>query len=454
MRNPLLAPDLREFVAERDEAGLRDFFHGHHPADAAELLDDLAPEEVMFVLRLLDGRERAAIFDYLDEGLQDGIAALMDDHDLAALVTYMSHDERADLMSRLAEGRPEHIYPLLARAEREDIRLLQSYPEGSTGRVMTSDYATIPADDTAAHAIDRLRHEAPDKETIYYCYVLDDKRHLKGFVSLKNLILAPAHRRVADIMQEDCVYAVVDDDAEATAKKLGEYDLLAIPVVDHQRKLVGIVTHDDILDVIVDEATEDVHRMGGVGPLEHGYLDTPFVKLWMNRAVWLSILFVAGFLTTWALSEFDNDFKKVPALVLYIPLIISAGGNCGSQSATLITRALALGELTPKDWFRVLWHEVLMGATLGLALGAVGFLRAYVTPVDTYGEDQIWRLTTTIGLAVFVVVLCGNLVGALMPLVLKRFGFDPALMSNPFVASIVDVTGIVTYFALAQAILL
>jgi len=454
MRNPLLAPDLREFIAERDEAGLRDFFHGHHPADAAELLNDLAPEEVMFVLRLLDGRERAATFDYLDDGLQDGIAALMDDHDLAALITYMSHDERADLMSRLPEGRPEHIYPLLARAEREDIRLLQSYAEGSTGRVMTSDYATIPAEDTAAHAIDRLRHEAPDKETIYYCYVVDDKRHLKGFVSLKNLILAPPHRRVADIMQEDFVYAVVDDDAEATARKLGEYDVLAIPVVDHEHRLVGIVTHDDVLDVIVDEATEDVHRMGGVGPLEDGYLDTSFVKLWMNRALWLSILFVAGFLTTTALAGFDDVFEKIPALVLFVPLIISAGGNCGSQSATLITRAMALGELAPKDWFRVFSHEVLMGASLGLALGGVGFLRALLTPSGTFPQGDLVLLAGTIGLAVFVVVLCGNLVGALMPLLLQRCGFDPALMSNPFVASLVDVTGIVTYFALAKAILM
>jgi magnesium transporter len=454
MRNPLLAPDLREFVAERDEAGLRDFFSGHHPAEAAELLDDLAAEEVGYVLQLMPGRRRAAIFDYLDEQLQEAIAGRMNDHDLAALITYMSHDERAGLMTRLPQERTEKIYPLLARAEREDIRLLQSYAEGTTGSVMTSDYATVPADETAAAAIDRLRYEAPDRETIYDCYVLDDQRHLKGFVSLKDLILAPPYRRVADVMQTEFVRANVNDEAGATAKKLAEYDMLAIPVVDRDDKLVGIVTHDDVIDLIVEEATEDVHRLGGVGPLEHGYLQTGFRTLWLNRAVWLSVLFVAGFLTTIALSRFDEFFRRFPALVLFIPLIISAGGNCGSQSATLITRALALGELTPKDWFRVLAHETLMGASLGLALGLVGFLRALFTPAEALSEAALGRLALTIGVAVSVVVLCGNLVGALMPLALRRLGFDPALMSNPAVSSLVDVTGIVTYFAIAEWILL
>ncbi|MBL9094585.1 MAG: magnesium transporter [Planctomycetaceae bacterium] len=454
MRNPLLAPDLREFVAERDEAGLRDFFSGHHPADSAELLDDLEAADVQFVLGLLAGRERAAVFDYLDKPLQEQVAERMDDHDLAALITYMSHDERADLMSRLTVERTDHIFQLLAKAEREDIRRLQSYPEGSTGAVMTSDYAIVPADETAAAAIERLRHVAPDRETIYYCYVVDEDRHLKGFVSLKNLIIAPAHRRVADIMQRDCVYAKVNDDREATAEKLAEYDLLALPVVDEQHRLVGIVTHDDVIDVIVDEATEDVHRMGGVGPLEHTYLESSFRQLWLNRALWLSILFVAGFLTTWALAEFEDDFNKMPALVFFIPLIISAGGNCGSQSATLIMRALALGELTPKDWFRVFSRETLMGLSLGFGLGAVGFLRALITPTENIPEGMLIKLALTIGLAVSAVVLAGNLVGALMPLLLKRLGFDPALMSNPFVASLVDVTGIIVYFAIAQAILL
>lgn len=454
MRYPLLAPELRELIALRDEAALRDFFLGHHPADAAELLDDLEPQEVRFVLGLLDGRYRSEVFSYLELELQDGVAEIMEPGQLAALITYMSHDERADLIGRLEAERADEIMPLLARAEREDIRRLASYREGSTGSVMTSDYATLPADITAAAAIERLRREAPDRETIYYCYVLDDRRRLIGFVSLKDLILAPAHRHVADIMQTGVVYATVDDDQEEAARKLMEYDLIALPVVDADQRLVGIVTHDDIIDVVVEEATEDVYRLGGLEPLADSYLRTPFVTLWSKRGFWLAILFVGGFLTTTALAGYEDVFREIPALVLFVPLIISAGGNCGSQSATLITRALALGELTPRDWFHVLWHEILMGASLGLALGLIGFARALLVPKEHLKDLHLTHLAGVVALGVAVVVVCGNLVGALLPLALKKIGLDPALMSNPVIASLVDVTGIITYFAIAQALLL
>jgi magnesium transporter len=454
MRNPLLAPDLRELVSERNESVLREFFVGHHPADSAELLDDLQPAEALFVLGLLDGRDRAAVFSYLDPPLQEGVSGLMERAALAALLTYMSHDERADLVSRLPQERVEQIMPLLAHAEREDIRTLASYREGTTGAVMTSDYATLPAEITAAQAIDRLRQEAPDRETIYYCYVLDDQRRLIGFVSLKDLILAPPQRLIAKIMQTDVVSATIDEDRELAAQKLMEYDLIALPVVDSQGRLVGIVTHDDVIDVIVDEATEDVYRLGGMEPLGDSYLRTPFATLWGKRGMWLAILFVGGFLTTTVLAFYEPVFQELPALVMFMPLIISAGGNCGSQSTTLITRALALGEIKPSDWFRVLWHEIFMGASLGLVLGLVGFLRAYFTSAQALeGLDPI-KLSIVVAAGVAVVVLWGNLVGALLPLLLKRIGFDPALMSNPVLASLVDVTGIVAYFAIAKLLLI
>jgi len=249
------------------------------------------------------------------------------------------------------------------------------------------------------------------------------------------------------------VSATVDEDRELAAQKLMEYDLIALPILDADSRLVGIVTHDDVIDVIVDEATEDVYRMGGVEPLGESYLRTPFATLWGKRGFWLAILFVGGFLTTTALASYESLFIQIPALVLFVPLIISAGGNCGSQSATLITRALALGEIHPHDWFRVLCHEILMGASLGLTLGLVGFARAWLTPADVLDELDPVRLATVVAVGVATVVLWGNLVGALLPLALKRGGLDPALMSNPVVASMVDVTGIVAYFAIAKALL-
>ncbi len=454
MRHPLIAPDLRELIVDRDEGPLRDFFADHHPADAAEFLDDLEPAEVEFVLGLLDGRARAEVFAYLDPPLQDGVAGAMERSSLASLLHYMSHDERADLVTRLPAERVEQIMPLLAQAEREDIRRLAAYHGGTAGAVMTSDYATVPAEDTAAQAIDRLRHEAPDKETIYYCYVVSDRRMLVGIVSLRSLILAPPSKRVSELMQTGVVSAHVLDDQEAVAAKLREYDLLALPIVDSEGKMVGIVTHDDVLDVIVEEATEDVYRMGAVGPLEDSYLRTSFHTLWGKRAMWLAILFVGGFLTTNALAGFESIYKAIPALVIFVPLIISAGGNCGSQSATLITRALSLGEVRPADWLRVLRHEILMGASLGLTLGLMGYMRAWLAPHEDLEGADPFRLAVVVGLGVSVVVVCGNLVGAMMPLGLKRLGLDPALMSNPVVASLVDVTGILVYFAIAAALLM
>lgn len=454
MRHPLLAPDLRELIVDGDANALRDFFEGHHPADAAELLDDLAPGEALFVLKLLPDRQRAEMFSYLDPPLQDGVSEGMDIADLASLITHMSHDERADLMSRLPAERSDQILPRLARAEREDIRRLASYEEGTTGSVMTSDYATLPSDATAAAAIERLRHAAPDRETIYYCYVVNDDRKLIGFISLKDLILSPPNRRVADLMQAEPLMVRVDEDQEAAARTLQEYDLLALPVVDADGRLVGIVTHDDVIDVIVEEATEDVHRLGGVEPLDDSYLRTSFFSLFTKRGFWLAILFFGGFLTTTAMVFFNDLVESLPALMLFLPLIVSAGGNCGSQSATLITRALALDELNPGDWFRVLYHEILMGLSLGVALGAVGFLRAILVPDDVTSGLPSSQLALVVALGVACVVIVGNLVGALLPLLLKRLGLDPALMSNPVVASLVDVTGIVAYFAIAQALLL
>jgi len=450
MRNPLLAPDLKELIAERDEHGLRDFFNFHHPATAAELLEDLEPEEILYILKLLDARPRAEVFTYLEPRLQDALVEVMDRELVAALLTEMRHDERADLVTRLPEERVEQIMPLLAKAEREDIRRLTSYEEGTAGAVMTSEYAALPPDVTAAKAIDMLRQVAPDRETIYYCFVVDNQHRLIGLVSLKDLILAPANRLVKDIMETQVVSASPDDDQEVVAKMLMEYDLLALPIVDAEGRLLGIITHDDVIDVMVEEATEDVLRMGAVEPMVENYLETAFLTVWYKRAIWLSCLFVAELVTFSVMAEHKRLVDQLVVLTLFLPLCISTGGNSGSQAATLITRAMALGHVGVKDWLRVLKHELAMGMALGTALGLIGFAFAYFTStlIDTK-VDSI-RLSFTIGFSVAAICLWGTLMGSIFPMLLKRIGLDPAFASSPFVATSVDVTGLMIYFTIAK----
>jgi magnesium transporter len=343
---------------------------------------------------------------------------------------------------------------LVAKADREDIRRLLSYPDDSAGAVMTSDYATLPPGITVQEALHRLRQQAPDRETIYYIYVVDGERHLIGFVSLRDLILAKPSSLIRDIMKGEVVSVRVDQDQEVVARQLAKFDFIAIPVVDDLNRITGIVTHDDVLDVLVEEATEDALHMGAIAPIEENYLDAAFTTVWRKRAVWLSCLFVAELFTFTALAHYEDAIASIVALSLFVPLCISTGGNSGSQAATLITRALALGQIGPRMWWQVLRHELLMGLALGLTLGAIGFVRASLTPVSVLGNADRWNLAVVIAQSVAAICLWGTLVGSMLPLVFQKLGFDPGYASSPFVATFVDVTGIVIYFSIANIWLL
>src|SRR5262249_54542454 len=287
-----------------------------------------------------------------------------------------------------------------------------------------------------------------------YCYVIDDARHLHGFVSLRKLILARPETPVSELMDKDVISVSVTDDQEEVAKKMARYDFIAMPVVDDQRRLVGIVTHDDVLDVVQQEATEDVHRLGAVQPLTEHYLEANFFTLWRKRAMWLSLLFLAELFTFTALASFEDEIARIVALSLFVPLCISTGGNSGSQAATLITRAMALGQVRLGDWLRVIRHELAMGIALGITLGGIGFVRASMTPQAVLGEADRWILAAVIAQSVAVICLWGTLVGSALPLIFKRIGVDPGVASSPFVATFVDVTGIVLYFSIARIYLL
>jgi magnesium transporter len=439
-------------LQEEDTQGMKALCETLHPAIVADSLSQgFSAEEVWRFLGHTGIKNQAAIFEYFPIEEQVQLVEGGGREHIARLIEQMSHDDRADLLRRLMPRVAESLLRLVDEADRRDIATLVKHKENTAGALMTTDYAWVPASISAGEALDRLRLQAPDKETIYYVYVLDDHRKLIGVTSLRDLILAPRHKLIRDLMNQDIIAVNVGDDQEKVAQSLARYDLLAMPVTDEEGRLVGIVTHDDVIDVVVQEATEDVQRLGGVGALTENYLETRFPVVWRKRAVWLALFFVAEIFTVLALAGYQDSLAKVMVLSLFIPLCIATGGNSGSQAATLTTRALALNQFGVRDWARVLRHELVMGLALGVTLGALGFVAAMVLPESLLG-DQVSRtnLATVIGKAVLLICLWGTLVGSMLPLVFVALGFDPAFASSPFVAMFVDVTGIIIYFQIAQ----
>jgi magnesium transporter len=398
MPHPLFGPDLKDMLAEHNGASLREFCEQLHPATVAEALDeDFTPEQIWEVISQASIRTQASIFEYLPLAIQVQMAETARPQ-MGQLLTKMSHDDRVDLLRRLPPRVTESIMRLVDEADRQDIARLFQYKEHTVGALMTTDYAWLPGTLTAAEAIDQLRQQAPDRETIYYIYVLDDAprrpdgslapRRLLGVVSLRDLILAPRHALIRELMETELVTLRYDEDQEAVAQLFARYDFIAAPVVDEQFGLLGIVTHDDVLDVVREEATEDLQRQAAVGPLEGDYLNASFYRIWKSRVKWLALLFGAELLTFTVMEHFEDLISAVVVLALFVPLAISTGGNSGTQAATLVTRAMALGYAHPRDWKRVLRRELLMGLALGVTLGVIAFFRGALTPSDIRSGPQ------------------------------------------------------------------
>jgi len=349
MKNLLLIPELKEIITRQDSQALKEFGETNHPAIVAELIAGLSPEEIVFVLRQINLQKRAEIFSHLDEESQIKIIDVLQRDEIVQILTEMPPDDRADLFKGLAEEKRELLWPALAQAEREDIRRLTSYREGTAGAVMTSDYATISPEMTSSQAIEHLRKIAPDKETIYYSYVVDSRRRLIGFVSLKDLILAPRTVQVKEIMHRDVIFIRVEDDQEKAAFLIQKYDLLALPVVNGNNVLVGIITYDDAMDVLTQEQTEDMEKfMAITGSHEVAvYMRTSAWDQFKNRAPWVVILALLGFISGAVVQKFEMLLMNFTILAAFMPMLADTGGNTGSQSATMIVRALALQEIRP-----------------------------------------------------------------------------------------------------------
>jgi magnesium transporter len=446
MTNTLYLPELREMLAENNAAELKEFCVALHPARTAEFMEGLSAAEAWQVLGHTDPVTRMEIFSYFSPERQIETIQTVDRGEVVHLIADLPPDERVDILDRTDPKIVDELLTLLPPDERRDILRLRSYPEQSAGAIMTTQFARLGERQTVAQALDELRRQAEELETVYYLYVVDDGDHLRGLVSLREIVLAKPSMVIGDIMERAVVSVDVTDDQEEVARKLARFDFVAIPVIDHEHHLVGIVTHDDVIDVVREEATEDAQRIAGVEPLRTGYLEARLMTLTWKRGLWLTILFLGATGTIMTLRAYQRITEELQWLVLFLPLIISSGGNSGSQSATLIITALSTGDISLSDWWRVVRRELLMGLFLGGFLGLIGSTLAWAS------SPEPWAIAV-VPLTLLLVVTCGTLSGSILPLVFRRIGLDPAMMSNPFVSCICDLLGTIIYLEVAMLIL-
>jgi magnesium transporter len=441
MNKAILEEKIHRLLGDRNVEELKHLADELHPSVVVEALDSFAPGEIGYVLDLLDPRQKAEIFGFFSQERQLQLMAEMDEAHATEVITYLSHDERVDLLNELPDERKNALVKLLAQKEREDIRRLEAYEEGTVGAVMTSDYVTLSPDMTEAQAIDKLRHEAPDAETIYYAYVLDEERHIAGVVTLKHLIVARPGTKVRDIMKSDVIALYTRAPAEEAVRELRKSDLIALPVLDRQGKMVGIVTHDDVHDIQEEEATEDFHRMAAApGLTTVGMRGTTVAQMIQKRLPWLLVLVFVNIFSGAGIAFFEDTIEAVVALVFFLPLLIDSGGNAGSQSATLMVRALAVGDVRLRDWFYFLRREVGIALAMGLAMGAA------VSAVALFRAPEV---TVVVAVTMVCTILVGSLIGMLLPFLLTRFRMDPATASAPLITSLADIAGVLIYFSIA-----
>jgi magnesium transporter len=448
------ADEIAPLIRERDFGRLRDILRNRPPSDIASVLTDLSLDERVLVFRILPRSTAAETFAYLSVDEQNALLKAMASEEAGALLNNMAPDDRTTLLEELPAEVTRQLLEMLTPEERAEAVRLLGYPEGSIGRLMTPHYVRVKEDWTVAQVLDHIRRHGRDSETLDVIYVVDEKGMLIDDIRIRELLLTATANSVSSLMDRRFVGLKATDDQETAVRVFRGEDRSALPVTDTGGVLIGIVTVDDVLDVAEQEATEDIQRLGGSEALDEPYMDITFRKMVQKRAGWLTVLFLGEMLTATAMGFFEKEIAKAVVLALFVPLIISSGGNSGSQACTLVIRALALGEVTLADWWRVMRREIGAGLALGGILGAIGFVRITVWSAFStiYGEH--WGLVAiTVAIALVGVVLWGTLIGSLLPFLLRRLGFDPAASSAPFVATLVDVTGLVIYFSVGMLVL-
>jgi magnesium transporter len=451
------APELL-YLVHSDPTELAEALEGMRSADIAEALTDLPPDAAAKVMAALPFDLAVQVFDEPElEGHRVDIVRRMEEQGAVTLIDAMSSDQQADLFREMPNAERPRLLKLVDPETREQLTLLLRYRPDTAGGIMTTEYVSMPATWTVQQALDHISQVGRAKETVYAIYVLDpNSRKLVHVVSLRELMVAGRDATVIEVGNRRTPITVSPTtDREEVARLISKYDLLAVPVVDDGGHVLGIVTVDDVIDAIVRESTEDAQKFGGMEALDEPYTEISFARMIRKRAGWLCALFLGEMLTATAMGHFEGEIQRAVVLSLFIPLIISSGGNSGSQATSLIIRALALGEVTLRDWWRIAIRELPAGLTLGVILGIIGVIRIVVwQQLGWYNYGPHWALVAaTVGGALIGVVTFGSLAGSMLPFLLKRIGFDPASASAPFVATLVDVTGLIIYFSVALLIL-
>ncbi len=454
MLGTFLKPECEELIRNKDWAGLREAFSEMDPADVAEILWDLPPEDSGILFRVLPRDQAAMAFEYLPLDQQTELVSALGTEQLINVLNEMAPDDRTRLFEELPAEVTKRALTQLRPEELKVARQLLGYPERTAGRFMTPEYLAVRPSMSAAEALAYIRANGRDRETLNVIYVTDAKGVLLKDLRLATIVVAPPESKIEDLHDRQLVSLPATAERAEVVSTFEKYDRVALPVTDSRGVLMGIITVDDVLDVAEEEATEDIQKMGGMEALDAPYLEIGLLKMFRKRGTWLAILFLGEMLTATAMGYFEHEIDRAIVLSLFIPLIISSGGNSGSQATSLIIRALAVRELELKDWWRVLFRELRAGMMLGLLLGAIGFLRITLWPwrLSLYGPHYV-RVAITVAFALVGVVLFGSIAGSMLPFLLRRLKLDPATASAPAVATLVDVTGLIIYFTVASVIL-
>ncbi len=453
----LLGPELKELLRNRDFNGLRGVLVEFPAADAAEILSDLEPADTAVLLRILPKEFAAEVFEYLPITCQEQMLQKLGDADVAKILNELSADDRTSLLEELPAKVTQKLLGLLSPEERKIAAQLLGYPENSVGRRMTPDYVAIEASWTVASVLDHLRSVGRQRErlTLNQLYVVDAAGRLVDWVRLQSVVIADPTQPVAELFEGTLLSLTATDDQETAVGEFKKYDVTVLPVVDSGGVLLGVVTVDDVFDVAERESTEDIQKLGGMEALDAPYLQIGLMSMVKKRAGWLALLFMGEMLTASAMGHFESEIEKAAVLAMFVPLIISSGGNSGSQATSLLIRSMAVGDVFLRDWWRVLRRELAAGAILGLVLALLGFGRIMVWHwFGFYNYGQYHTLVAmTVAFSLVGVVLFGSITGAMLPFLLRFFRMDPAVASAPLVATLVDVTGLVIYFTIAYQIL-